>query len=93
MTREEAINELIDAKDGYKEYLSNEALSMAIEALEQESILDKMKVEIEKAIWEESIFGFYDKTVIKIPRLDPKVVFEIIDKYKAESEVKNRNDD
>ena len=36
MTREEAINQLQDAKDGYKEYLSNEALDMAIKALEQE---------------------------------------------------------
>ena len=38
MTREEVINQLQDAKDGYKEYLSNEALDIAIEALEQEPI-------------------------------------------------------
>ena len=36
MTREEAINQLQDAKDGYKEYLTDEALNMAIKALEQE---------------------------------------------------------
>ena len=36
MTKEEAINQLQDAKNGYKEYLTNEVLDMAIEALEQE---------------------------------------------------------
>lgn len=44
MTREEAINQLQDAKDGYKEYLSDEALDMAIESLEKlnaiETIID-----------------------------------------------------
>lgn len=36
MTREEdAINRLQDAKDGYKEYLTDEAIDMAIKALEQ----------------------------------------------------------
>jgi hypothetical protein len=36
MTREEAINRLQDAKDGYKQYLTDEAIEMAIKALEQE---------------------------------------------------------
>ncbi len=36
MTREEnAINRLQDAKDGYKEYLTDEAIDIAIEAIEQ----------------------------------------------------------
>lgn len=57
-------------------------------------MLDKIKAEIEKTIWEESIFSFYGTDeVLKIKRLDPKNVFEIIDKYKAENEVDNRNDD
>lgn len=34
MTREEAIKQLQDAKDGYKEYLTDEAVEMAIKALE-----------------------------------------------------------
>ena len=38
MTNEEAINQLQDAKDGYKEYLTDEALNMAIKALEQETV-------------------------------------------------------
>lgn len=42
MTREEAINQLQDAKDGYQEYLSAETIDMAIKALEQEPILDKI---------------------------------------------------
>ena len=33
MTREEAMKQLQDAKDGYKEYLTDEALDMAIKAL------------------------------------------------------------
>jgi len=36
MTREkDAINRLIDAKEGYKEYLTDEAIDIAIEAIEQ----------------------------------------------------------
>lgn len=35
MTREEAINQLQDAKDGYQEYLSAEIIDMAIKALKQ----------------------------------------------------------
>ena len=49
MTREtkDAINRLQDAKDGYKEYLTDEALDMAIKALSQEPILDKLTEIIE----------------------------------------------
>ena len=42
MTREEAIDQLQDAKDGYQEYLSAEALDMAIKALEQEPRKDEV---------------------------------------------------
>lgn len=40
MTREDAINGLQDAKDGYKEYLTDDAIDLAIKALEQESCED-----------------------------------------------------
>ncbi len=40
MTKEEAINQLQDAKDGYPEFLTDEALDMAIEALKQEPCED-----------------------------------------------------
>ena len=39
MTREKAIYELEDAKDGYAEYLSIDAINMAIEALKQPEII------------------------------------------------------
>ncbi len=56
----------------------------------QEPILDKIRAEIEKAIWED-ILPIIDETgeitdEIRTPLLNPDDVFEIIDKYKAESE-------
>ena len=53
MTNEEAINRLQDAKDGYKEYLTDEALEMAIQALEKENIYDDKEhyVTISKALY------------------------------------------
>lgn len=58
----------------------------------QKSILDKMRAEIEKAVWED-ILPISDGTgeiidEIRTPLLNPDDVFEIIDKYKAESEGK-----
>lgn len=41
MTREEAINRLQDAKDGYKEYLTDEAIDMAMQALSQMSEIEE----------------------------------------------------
>lgn len=92
MTRKEAIKELEILKeeywddDGYghetKQYDDTMlALDMAIQALEQESILDKIRAEIEA------------KCCITVGREnDPAItlhdVFEIIDKCKAESEDK-----
>ena len=54
MTNEEAINRLQDAKDGYKEYLTDEALEMAIQALEKENIYDDKEhyVTISKALYD-----------------------------------------
>lgn len=53
-------------------------------------LLDKIRAEIKKAIWED-ILPICDETgeitdEIRIPLLDPDDVFEIIDKYKAERE-------
>lgn len=73
MTKEEAIKILHSAikkpntKDGYL----GQALDMAINALEQESVLDKIRAEIEELDGE--WIPFWD-------------VVEIIDKYRAESE-------
>ena len=51
-------------------------------------ILDKIRAEIEKAVWEDVIDSFDGTDEVRIPRLDPDDVFKIIDKYKAESEGK-----
>ena len=53
-------------------------------------ILDKIRAEIEKAIWED-ILPIFDEAgeitdEIRTPLLNPDDVFEIIDKYKAERE-------
>lgn len=48
MIREEAINRLQDAKDGYKEYLTDDAIDLAIKALEQEPKISHWIVNKEK---------------------------------------------
>ena len=49
-------------------------------------VLDKIRAEIEKAVWEDVVISLNGTEEVRIPRLDPDDVFEIIDKYKAESE-------
>lgn len=63
-----------------------DAIKKSIKALEQESVLDKIRAEIEKAVWEDVIASLDGTDEIRIPCLDPNDVFEIIDKYKTESE-------
>lgn len=46
--------------------------------------LGKIRAEIEKAVWEDTIISRDGTEEVRIPRLDPDDVFEIIDKYKAE---------
>lgn len=87
MTREEAINILygiradnlnlnvIYIKDKY------EALGMAIKALKQESVLDKISAEIE------SLKNANPSYWHRGDMVEREEVFEIIDKYMAESEV------
>ena len=86
MTREEAIailNHNVSACLHGTEW--GEALDMAIKALGQEPVLDRVKVEIEKAVWEDVVVSLDGTDEVRIPRLVPDDVFEIIDKYKAES--------
>jgi transposase-like protein len=91
MTREQAIRELKIQFIG--EYdRQREAKDMAIKALEQESVLDKIRAEIE------NMQIVYDKSAnYKDERTDEEkandlgkmykvLVLSIIDKYKAESE-------
>ena len=70
MTREEAIAFFKDMNECT--YGNLEAVEMAIKALEQEPILDKIRAEIDNALSD----GMIHK----------KTVLGIIDKYKAESE-------
>ena len=48
-------------------------------------VLDKIRAEIEKAIWEDVVVTLDGTDETRIPRLDPDEVLEIIDKYKAEA--------
>lgn len=54
--------------------------------------LDNLKAEIEKEVWEDVVIPFDGTDEIRIPRLNPDDVFEIIDKYKAESEPQDKKD-
>ena len=51
-------------------------------------VLDKIRAEIEQAVWEDIIVSLDGTDETRIPRLDPNDVFEIINKYKAENEDK-----
>ena len=91
MTREEAIkmlkynsNVIHQTINGETDHKEVEALEMAIKALEQEPILDKIRAEIEKLEYLNIDDGSdgYDKYI------EQYEVLKIIDKYKAESEDK-----
>jgi hypothetical protein len=86
MTREEAIKicKKIDASAEirFKHPEVEEAFNMAIEALEQEPILDKIRSEIEELSSYVARFNGGDFAI----HIDKEKVLEIIDKCKAESE-------
>ena len=82
MTREEAIHHLCtysstNGSGQTTDEQHNEAKRMAIEALEQESVIDKIRAEIEQ-YWK------YCDDNIQTPTL--RGVKQIIDKYKADKE-------
>jgi hypothetical protein len=85
MTREEAIKEINTFKIGAKSELGKNALDMAIKALEQEPILDKIKAEIVEEMLSHSGTG---EEVIQAYADGLKKGLAIIDKYKSESEDK-----
>ena len=78
MTREEAIRELNTFKIGAKSELGENALDMAIKALEQEPVLDKIRAEIADLDDTDYDYEGYYKAVTG--------ALQIIDKYKAENE-------
>ena len=107
MTAEEAIKELREASDSevrygdinhhYDEVIKRvEAYDMAIKALEQEPILDKIRAEIIDTLYVDSlIFGELidflngkisaDDVIEEFNQVTRIEVLQIIDKYKAES--------
>ena len=56
----------------------------------ERTVLDKIRAEIEKVIWEDVIVSLDGTDEIRIPLLNPDDVFEIIDKYRTESESQER---
>ena len=88
MTREEAI---VDIRDNIKPVVGGKSLDMAIKALEQEPILDKIRAEIEQEY--NRLRGTRaDETLELGICLGLKMSLKIINKYKAESEPQERND-
>ncbi len=81
MTREEA-------KEAVKEaYGNSEYADEIIKALEQEPIIDKIRTEIDNI----EINGYVRD--VECFSMGIRCALNIIDKYKAESEVENGNDD
>ena len=83
MTREEALNILHNASVYHPNYL--DALNMAIEALEQETVIDKIRAEIEEhAKINQNLNTDRARTLCWC--------LNIIDKYKAETESQKSED-
>ena len=89
MSREEAIKELQESHDIMRSYDIDEsesrlmtALDMAIKALEQEPVLDKIKAEIEQ----KQYYFMDDKDYDEGIRFGLMLAYQTVDKYKTESE-------
>lgn len=83
MTREEAINQLKYNREDDTYVIDAEALDMAIKALKQESILDKIRAEIERKIVKRPWLDFEDR---ERDRNDAFLeVLDIIAKYKEKA--------
>ena len=88
MSKDEKINTLKAIIQECEDYQWQRKITLyeIIKDLEQEPILDKIRAEIEKAVWEDVIVSLDGMDEVRIPRLEPDDVFKIIDKYRAESE-------
>lgn len=93
MTREEALK-ILKAGNNRKCTISEyfEAYNMAIQALEQEPILDKIRAEIQALSPKPTAFDVVDGNPIKDAVWETIAdVLKIIDKYKVESELDKEN--
>lgn len=95
ITKEEAIKRLKEAKSTIQPYLYvDKAIDYAVEFMEQESVLDKVRNEIAEygSIWVAyAITGHSDRDIENliegVLKQAKEQVLNIIDKYKLESEV------
>lgn len=98
MTREEAIEKIENLDNCYNQLSDDdkEALDMAMEALKQESVLDKIRTEITNTLYVDSlIFGelidfkngkiSVDDVIEEFNKISREEVINIIDKYLAEN--------
>lgn len=60
------------------------SIAVDMQKNEVDEVLDKIRAEIEKAVWEDVVISLDGTDETRIPRLDPDDVFKIIDKYRAE---------
>lgn len=80
------------SEDDYRKVQEGRAsVSMMRKAIRNGTPLDKIRAEIEKAVWEDVVVSLDGTDEVRITRLDPDDVFDIIDKYKAESEERNES--
>ena len=90
MTREEAIEMIKKDKKQRGECFISDALDIAIKALEQEPILDKIRAEIKALSPEPTAYDVVDGNPVKDAIWETLIeVDKIIDKYKGESERTN----
>lgn len=89
MSKDEAIEWIKGLSDGWDDTTNVTACNMAIKALEQEPILDKVRAEIEryKSTIDNSIIDNSMLEEIEGMKEAYTHCLDIIDKYKAESEV------
>ena len=87
-TKCKMISNILTAKLHYFEepFINKPCISSRVCEHDKQNVLEKIRVEIEKAVWEDVIVSLDGTDEVRIPLLDPDDVFEILDKYKAESE-------
>ena len=82
MTKEEREEAIVDIRDNIKPVVGGKSLDMAIEALLQEPILDKIRAEIKELSSYVARFNGGDFAI----HIDKEKVLKIIDKYRGESD-------